>query len=102
LPKDNPYKEFIVPIYNNANLDKVLIEVGYDIDEGNKAKSYQKIFPVDVGNIEAFNVLYQRIKILEKKHQKQNLNRAYHITNLSLFLEECKKQLENTEKYKRN
>lgn len=39
------YYDYIVPIYNDKNLDDVLIKLGYKIETNNKTKSYKNIFP---------------------------------------------------------
>ena len=57
------YYDYIVPIYNDKNLDDVLIKLGYKIETNNKAKSYKNIFPGKNGDYESFRKLKEVIKM---------------------------------------
>lgn len=60
--KDFDYYDYIVPIFNDKNLDDVLIKLGYAIDTKQKAASYRKIFPGKNGDYESFKQLKETIK----------------------------------------
>lgn len=60
--KSYDYYDYIVPIYNDKNLDDVLIKLGYAIDVKHKVTSYTKIFPGKNGDYESFKQLKERIK----------------------------------------
>lgn len=60
--KSYDYYEYIVPIYNDKNLDEVLIKLGYKVDTNNKASSYRKIFPGNNGDYNSFIQLKNKIK----------------------------------------
>lgn len=60
--KELDYYDYIVPIYNDKNLDDVLNKLGYTIDQKYKVESYRKIFPGENGNYESFNQLKETIK----------------------------------------
>ena len=56
------YYDYIVPIYNDKNLDDVLMKLGYKIDQKHKTSSYTKIFPGKNGDYESFKQLKENIK----------------------------------------
>lgn len=60
--KSYDYYEYIVPIYNDKNLDEVLIKLGYKVDTNNKTSSYRKIFPGNNGDYNSFIQLKNKIK----------------------------------------
>lgn len=60
--KEFDYYDYIVPIYNDKNLDDVLIKLGYAVDIKCKGASYQKIFPGKNGDYESFKQLKEKIK----------------------------------------
>lgn len=60
--KELDYYDYIVPIYNDKNLDDVLNKLGYKVDQKYKVESYRKIFPGENGNYESFNQLKETIK----------------------------------------
>ena len=49
-------------IYNDKNLDDVLMKLGYKIDPKHKTSSYTKIFPGKNGDYESFKQLKETIK----------------------------------------
>jgi len=61
--------DYIVPIYNNINLDDVMTSLGYQINKNDKTGCYKKIFPGNNGDKEAFI----EIKNLFKNCKKSNL-----------------------------
>lgn len=60
--KNYDYYDYIVPIYNDKNLDDVLMKLGYKIDLKHKTSSYTKIFPGKNGDYESFKQLKENIK----------------------------------------
>lgn len=60
--KNYDYYDHIVPIYNDKNLDDVLMKLGYKIDPKHKTSSYTKIFPGKNGDYESFKQLKENIK----------------------------------------
>ena len=56
------FYDYIVPIYNDDNLDNVTKKLGYDIDIKNKARSYTKIFPGENGDIASFEEMMEKYK----------------------------------------
>ena len=77
--KNFDYYNYIVPIYNDKNLDDVLIRLGYKIDIKRKSISYAKIFPGNNGDYEAFKQLKEKIKT------SKNSN----LIELLMYLEKC-------------
>ena len=62
------YHDYVVPIFNDDNMDNVLRRMGYSIDSNEKVKGYKKIFPGDVGDLNAF------IKIKDKFKDRKDSN----------------------------
>ncbi len=60
--KKYDYYNYIVPIYNDKNLDDILMKLGYKIDTKQKTSSYTKIFPGKNGDYESFRQLKENIK----------------------------------------
>lgn len=60
--KEFDYYDYIVPIYNDKNLDDVLIKLDYAVDIKCKVASYQKIFSGKNGDYESFKQLKEKIK----------------------------------------
>ena len=58
---DSPFKDNIIPIYSVQSLDEILIASGYEIDVKNKRRSYEKMFPGETGDKEAFDKLISSI-----------------------------------------
>ncbi len=77
--KSFDYYDYIVPIYNDKNLDDVLIKLGYKIETNNKTKSYRNIFPGKNGDYESF----KRFKEVIKMSRNSNL------ILLLEYLDEC-------------
>lgn len=77
--KDYDYYDYIVPIYNDKNLDDVLIELGYAIDPRQKSSSYRKIFPGKNGDYKSFK------EFIEKIEKSKNSN----LIELLEYLDEC-------------
>ncbi len=80
---------YIIPIWNNKNLDEVLFSVGIlpkIPNDKEKGRMYSKIFPINKGETdkEAVETLYEKLK--------PNSN-----TNMSLFMKKCLEILEETE-----
>ncbi len=44
--------DYIVPIYNDPNLEKTMLDIGVDVDKNKKAKEYIKIFPTSKGDLD--------------------------------------------------
>ena len=44
--------EYIVPIYNDPNLEKTIHDLGINIDKREKVKGYIKIFPTNRGDLD--------------------------------------------------
>lgn len=80
--------EYIVPIYNNRNLEDVAKKIGIEIQ---KKSEYIKIFPTDRKYIQQSNDLIQ-VEEMAKTLKK------YSITNLDEFFEYC---LNCTSSYKK-
>lgn len=77
--KTYDYYDYIVPIYNDKNLDEVLIKLGYDINPKHKVISYRKIFPGKNGDYDSFKQLKENFK----KSKNSNL------IELLDYLESC-------------
>lgn len=73
------YYDYIVPIYNDKNLDDVLIKLGYAIDSKHKVASYRKIFSGKTGDYESF------VKLKEQFRTCKNSN----LIELLDYLDEC-------------
>jgi len=73
----SPFKGRVVPIFNMPNLDKVLIDSGFDVDKNNKVESYQNIISQ-----------YELNEIVEKIGKSKN-------TNLLKFLHHCASMIPN-------
>lgn len=73
------YYDYIVPIYNDKNLDEVLTKLGYEIDSKNKASSYRKIFPGKTGDYESFKKLKEQFRNCKKSNLIELLD----------YLDEC-------------
>ncbi len=50
--KNHPLYDYIVPIYNEPDLEKTMIDSGIEIDKKNKAKDYIKVFPTSEGDLD--------------------------------------------------
>lgn len=79
---NHPLYDYIVPIYNDKNLDDVLKELGYPIDIKHKAKSYLKIFPSNNGDYNQF------LKVKNILFKSKNSN----ISSLLDYLDICYKE----------
>ena len=76
--KDHWAYDYIIPIFNTPNLDKVLQGAGYKIDtSSNKPNQYEKFFPIN-----------DKLDIEQVKELKEKLEKNQD-TNLVVFLEYC-------------
>lgn len=50
--KGNVLYDYIVPIYNDPNLEKTMLDAGIDVDKRKKVKAYIKIFPTSKGDLD--------------------------------------------------
>lgn len=73
------YYDYIVPIYNDKNLDDVLSKLGYKIDPKDKTASYKKIFPGKTGNYESFINLKEQFRCCKNSNLIELLD----------YLDEC-------------
>lgn len=44
--------DYIVPIYNDPNLEQTMQDIGINIDEKEKVEGYIKIFPTNKGDLD--------------------------------------------------
>jgi len=72
----SPFSKIITPIFNSPNLDSVMEEMGYLIDQRQKRKSYERIFPGENGDIVAAKKLRDNVSVLNS-------------TNLNILLDHC-------------
>lgn len=68
--------DYIIPIYFDTNLEDIMKELGIIIEDRQKVKQYEKIFPKLTDGIE---------KVIELKEKLSDSRK----TNLSIFLEYC-------------
>ncbi|MGD9910744.1 MAG: hypothetical protein AB7U79_09150 [Candidatus Izemoplasmatales bacterium] len=54
--------DYIIPIYNFPNLDEVCNNHGYAVNQKEKTKSYQKIFPGVNGDLEEFQSVLEHFE----------------------------------------
>jgi len=73
-------RDYITPIFNDPNLDEVMISMGYPINKGRKLESYQQIYPANRGDIETLRLLRQGFS---------NIYRTSGKTNMHLLLDAC-------------
>lgn len=71
--------EYIVPIYNDPNLEKTIHDLGININEKEKVKGYIKIFPTNKGDLD--------IHMAEEFAEK--LNKKCKSSNLGLYFDYC-------------
>lgn len=86
----HPLKEYIVPIYNNQNLEDVMIKAGImgkRISSGDKGEYYTKIFPINAGPLTA-----DTVKQVEEFRDRVSPVRE---TNMEVFACYCLDQIEN-------
>lgn len=69
--KDHWLKPYIHPVINTPNLDEVLMNLGYPIDPKRKVNSYQKAFPGNNGDLQAFQNLIKKFEGCDR--QKSNM-----------------------------
>jgi len=50
--KGHPLYDYIVPIYNDPNLEKTMQDIGINIDLKEKTKGYIRIFPTNKGDLD--------------------------------------------------
>ena len=79
--KGHPLYDYIVPIYNDPNLDDVLTKLGYNVNPNNKVQSYNKIFPGNNGD-------YKEFQQIKQKFQNSTMS---NMIELLLYLNECYK-----------
>lgn len=82
LFNDNIFAEYITPIFNAPNLDDIMRELGYCINEHNKVESYEKVFPGRNGDFEAAKKLHDMFVKIP-------------ITNMEVFLSHCLLEVRN-------
>lgn len=75
----HPLYDYIVPIYNDPNLEKTMKDLGIDIDERDKVRGYIKIFPTNKGDLD--------IHMAEKFAGK--LNAECKNSNLGCYFDYC-------------
>ena len=71
--------EYIVPIYNDPNLEKTIHDLGININKKEKVKDYIKIFPTNKGDLD--------IHMAEEFAEK--LNKKCKSSNLGLYFDYC-------------
>ena len=71
--------EYIVPIYNDPNLEKTIHDLGININKKEKVKGYIKIFPTNKGDLD--------IHMAEEFAEK--LNEKCKNSNLGLYFDYC-------------
>lgn len=71
--------EYIVPIYNDPNLEKTIHDLGININKKEKVKGYIKIFPTNKGDLD--------IHMAEEFAEK--LNKKCKSSNLGLYFDYC-------------
>lgn len=71
--------EYIVPIYNDPNLEKTIHDLGININKKEKVKGYIKIFPTNKGDLD--------IHMAEEFAEK--LNKKCKNSNLGLYFDYC-------------
>lgn len=71
--------EYIVPIYNDPNLEKTIHDLGININKKEKIKGYIKIFPTNKGDLD--------IHMAEEFAEK--LNKKCKNSNLGLYFDYC-------------
>lgn len=74
----HPLYDYIVPIYNNPNLEQTMLDIGINIDEKEKVKGYIKIFPTNKGDLD----IHMAEEYAEKLKKCKN-------SNLYLYFEYC-------------
>lgn len=67
--------EYIVPIYNDPNLEKTIHDLGININKKEKVKGYIKIFPTNKGDLDI--------------HMAEELNKKCKSSNLGLYFDYC-------------
>lgn len=86
----HPLQRYIVPIYNIANLEDVMIKAGImprRISDSQKGTYYSKIFPINTEPVSSDTLKQIRTFALKIKNVKQ--------TNMLEFIEYCFEQLPN-------
>lgn len=71
--------DYIVPIYNDPNLEKTIQDLGININRKEKVKDYIKIFPTNRGDLD--------IHMAEEFAEK--LNKKCKSSNLGLYFDYC-------------
>lgn len=91
LFRGHPLAEYILPIYNIANLEDVMIKAGImttRISDSKKGTYYSKIFPVNTEPVSADTIKQIQTFAAKIRHVKQ--------TNMLRFIEYCFEQLPGT------
>lgn len=88
LFQGHPLKEYIVPVYNNSNLEDVMIKAGImvkRIPDVQKGSYYSKVFPINTEGLSADTV--NQVRNFAKKI------RGIKETNMLAFVEYCFQQI---------
>ena len=88
LFQGHPLKEYIVPVYNNENLEDVMIKSGIMVErikDSQKGSYYSKIFPINTDPLSADTINQVRTFANKIKGVKG--------TNMLEFVEYCFQQL---------
>ncbi len=79
--------EYIVPIFNSPDMDKIFEKIGYKVDVNDKVKSYELIFPVNRKGIPG-------VDLEEKLKRLSNIKD----TNIDEFFKHCLDRMFKIEK----
>ena len=88
LFQGHPLKEYIIPVYNNENLEDVMIKSGIMVErikDSQKGSYYSKIFPINTDPLSADTINQVRTFANKIKGIKE--------TNMLEFVEYCFQQL---------
>lgn len=88
LFEGHPMKDYIVPIYNNSNLEDVMIKAGImvkRIPDAQKSSYYTKIFPINTGPLSIDSV--NEVRTFAKKIE------GIKETNMIKFIDYCFQQM---------
>lgn len=70
--KEHSLYDYIVPIYNDPNLEKTIRDLGINIDSKEKVKGYFRIFPTNRGDLD-IHMAEEFAEKLNKKCKKSNM-----------------------------
>lgn len=88
LFQNHPLKDYIVPVYNNSNLEDVMLKAGImvkRIPDSQKGSYYSRVFPINTDPLSVDTINQVRVFAERIKNVKE--------TNMLAFIEYCFQQI---------